>query len=158
SQGPPAQDPAYPVGPPSGQPMGQPFPGAAPGGAPAPGEPGSMPAAPGPQPAAEQRKKPQPGFDDRGRVRSSKISGLWVGVVAVAIVLILLIIFIGQNLDRVTIHFLGWSGSFPVGLVALISAVVGVLIAAIPGSIRIWQLRTALKRNVRKDPPTQPAA
>jgi uncharacterized integral membrane protein len=100
----------------------------------------------------ETQQTPRPaGFDDRGKVRRGTISALWVGLVAVAVVLILLIIFIAQNLDRVTIHFLGFSGSLPVGLVALISAVIGVLIAAIPGTVRILQLRKALKANTPKE-------
>jgi uncharacterized integral membrane protein len=131
---------------------------AGPGSAPGPEGPGSPPGAPGQPPGAavdtpaeETPKRPPAGFDDRGKVRRGAVSAFWVGLVAVAVVLILLIIFIAQNLDRVTIHFLGFSGSFPVGLVALISAVIGVLIAAIPGSVRIIQLRKALKRNIPKE-------
>ncbi len=100
---------------------------------------------------ADESHRPPAGFDERGKVRRGTISALWVGLVAAAIVLILLIIFIAQNLDRVTIHFLGFSGSLPVGLVALISAVVGVLIAAVLGTVRILQLRKALKANTPKD-------
>jgi len=61
--------------------------------------------------------------------------------------LILLVIFIAQNLTRVSIHFLGFSGHLSLGLLVLIAAIAGLLIAALPGSIRILQLRRALKRN-----------
>ena len=171
---PPANQP-----PPGAQSPGPPFQGAptgapVPGNYPAPDQPGGYrPSGPDqagahppgpdetPPPGADApagdastdaQQTPRPaGFDDRGKVRRGAFSALWVGLVAVAVVLILLIIFIAQNLDRVTIHFLGFSGSLPVGLVALISAVIGVLIAAIPGSVRILQLRKALKANTPKE-------
>lgn len=89
----------------------------------------------------------QPGIDAKGRVRRSRVSGVWIGLVTAAVFLILLVIFIAQNLTKVTIHFLGFSGELSIGLTILISAVFGVIIAAIPGSIRILQLRRALKQN-----------
>lgn len=135
---PPAQ---YQPGPPAGQPVEAP-----PQSGPGPVDPNQPEGVP-----ADESHRPPAGFDERGKVRRGTISALWVGLVAAAIVLILLIIFIAQNLDRVTIHFLGFSGSLPVGLVALISAVVGVLIAAVPGTVRILQLRKALKANTPKD-------
>jgi uncharacterized integral membrane protein len=161
-----------PPGPPGqGPPAGAPFPGNypqpdRPGGYPPPGpdQGGYQPGPPGegeppgdaagdgaPDATDAQRRHPAAGFDDRGKVRQGRISALWVGLVAVAVVLILLIIFIGQNLDKATIHFLGFSGSLPVGLVALVSAVIGVLIAAVPGTVRILQLRKALKKNTPKE-------
>jgi uncharacterized integral membrane protein len=60
---------------------------------------------------------------------------------------ILLIIFIAQNLTRVTVHFLGFDGRMSIGLIMLISAVCGLAVAAVPGSIRILQLRRDLKKN-----------
>ena len=40
-----------------------------------------------------------PGLDGRGRVRRTRISGVWIGLVAAGVFLILLIIFIAQNLN-----------------------------------------------------------
>jgi uncharacterized integral membrane protein len=152
-----------PAGPPQARPPGEQY-GAPPprfGAGPGAAEPGQAPPTSGPYPVEPDRpqgestgetpKLPPAGFDDRGRVRRGTISAVWVGIVAAAIVLILLIIFIAQNLERVTIHFLGFSGSLPIGLIALISAVVGVLIAAVPGTVRILQLRKALKTNTPKE-------
>ncbi len=90
---------------------------------------------------------PPPGFDERGRVRSGRVSGAWVGLIATAFFLILLIIFIAQNSRRVTLHFFGWDGRFSLALTILLSAVIGVLLVAIPGSLRILQLRRALRKN-----------
>jgi uncharacterized integral membrane protein len=97
---------------------------------------------------------PAAGFDRSGHVRRSRVSGVWVGLIAVALFLILLVIFIAQNLTRVSIHFLGFSGHLSLGLLVLIAAIAGLAIAAVPGSLRILQLRRALKRNT---PPSQRA-
>jgi uncharacterized integral membrane protein len=97
---------------------------------------------------------PAAGFDRSGHVRRSRVSGVWVGLIAVAVFLILLVIFIAQNLTRVSIHFLGFSGHLSLGLLVLIAAIAGLAIAAVPGSLRILQLRRALKRNT---PPSQRA-
>ena len=97
--------------------------------------------------AAHQNAAPAPGLDERGRVRSGRVSAAWVGSIATAIFLILLIIFIAQNSRRVTVHFLGWDGRFSLALTILLSAVIGVLLVAIPGSLRILQLRRAVRRS-----------
>jgi len=70
--------------------------------------------------------------------------------------LILLIIFIAQNLNDAPIHFLGLNGQVSIGLALLLAGVCGLIIAAVPASARIWQLRKALKKNARHDlpPPT----
>jgi uncharacterized integral membrane protein len=94
---------------------------------------------------------PAAGFDSRGHVQRGRISTLWITLVVVAVGLILLIVFIAQNAKVVPIHFLGFGGHLAVGLTVLIAAVVGLLLAAIPGTIRIVQLRKALKTNVPKD-------
>jgi uncharacterized integral membrane protein len=68
-------------------------------------------------------------------------------LIAAAVFLVLLVVFIAQNQTEVSIRFLGLDGLFPLGLTVLIASVIGVLIAAIPGSVRIMQLRRALKHN-----------
>ena len=94
------------------------------------------------------------GLDARGRVHRTRVSGVWIGVVLAGIILILLIIFIAQNLNDAPIHFLGLHGQVSIGLALLLAGVCGLLIAAVPASIRIWQLRTALRKNARLDVPT----
>ncbi|MEO7286046.1 MAG: lipopolysaccharide assembly protein LapA domain-containing protein [Jatrophihabitantaceae bacterium] len=91
--------------------------------------------------------QPAPGFDDRGRVRPSKVSGVWFGLIGTALFLILLVVFIAQNSRRVSLHFFGWHGQFSLALTILLSAVIGVLLVAIPGTVRILQLRRALRKN-----------
>ena len=90
---------------------------------------------------------PAAGFDSAGNLRRRRVGTVWVGLIAAAVFLILLVVFIAQNQTKVSIRFFGFSGLFPLGLTVLIASVVGVLIAAIPGSVRIVQLRRALKHN-----------
>jgi uncharacterized integral membrane protein len=107
-------------------------------------------------PTTEAQVRPQPaerpGLDARGKVRRTRISGVWVGLVAAGLILILLIIFIAQNLNDAPIHFLGLSGQVSIGLALLLAGVCGLLIAAVPASVRIWQLRKALKKAHRDLP------
>jgi lipopolysaccharide assembly protein A len=91
---------------------------------------------------------PAPGFNEKGHVRATRVSGVWIGLIATALFVILLIIFIAQNSRRVSLHFFGWHGQFSLALTILLSAVLGILLVAIPGSLRIFQLRRALRKNV----------
>jgi uncharacterized integral membrane protein len=138
---------------------------------PVPPGPTTGPQPTGPQPTGPQPTGPQPtappppaapsgqpryGFDDKGHVKRTKISGVWIGLIAAAILLILLIIFIAQNQNKVGLHFLGFDGRVSLGLALLVAAIGGVLVAAVPGSIRILQLRKALRRNVDHGTANQP--
>lgn len=88
----------------------------------------------------------------------SGIGALWVGLVLSALVLILLLIFILQNSDPARIAFFGWDGTLPTGVALLFAAVAGVLLVAVPGSVRIAQLRRQARQEPRGDgpPPRSP--
>jgi uncharacterized integral membrane protein len=132
------QPPAAPVPPPvPSDPVG-------PGALPSPAQ--SSPAEPTPAQPAPSR--PAPGFDDKGKVGRTRVSGLWIGLIATALFIVLLIIFIAQNSHQTTIHLFGWHGRFSIALTILLSAVIGMLLVAIPGTVRILQLRRALRKNV----------
>jgi uncharacterized integral membrane protein len=79
------------------------------------------------------------------RVRRSRFGGIWIGIIVAAIVLVILLIFILQNTASVTIHFLGYSGGVPIAVALLLAAICGILLVAIPGTVRIVQLRKAVK-------------
>ena len=74
-------------------------------------------------------------------VPRSRTGGLWVAAVAFAAVLLLLLIFVLQNGQRVDVSFLGLHGHLPLGVALLLAAVFGVLLVALPGTARIVQLR-----------------
>jgi len=125
-----------------------PAPGAA--GSPAPAEAESLatPAGGAPVSGGPVTGTPAPGFDERGHVRATKVSGVWIGLIATAVFVVLLVIFIAQNSRRVSVHYFGWDGQFSLALTILLAAVVGMLLVAIPGSVRILQLRRSLRKNV----------
>ncbi|MHA6793298.1 lipopolysaccharide assembly protein LapA domain-containing protein [Pseudonocardia bannensis] len=79
-------------------------------------------------------------------VNRTRVSGLWVGLILSALVLLLLLIFILQNLGPVQVNFLGATGTLPTGVALLLAAIAGVLLVAIPGTGRIIQLRRAARR------------
>jgi len=70
----------------------------------------------------------------------------WVTLGFTVIVVVLLIIFIAENSQRVTIHFLGAKGSISAALALLIAAVAGAIIMLLVGTTRILQLRREVKR------------
>lgn len=96
-------------------------------------------------PSSDQTGEPRP-----DPLRSSRTGRAWVSVVALGVVLVLLIIFIAQNTRRVTVSFLGWQGETPLAVALLIATVAGLLLAAIAGTLRIWQLRRRVKREAKR--------
>jgi uncharacterized integral membrane protein len=84
-------------------------------------------------------------------VRHSRSGGLWVGLILSALVLLLLLVFILQNDNPVQISFFALEGVLPTGVALLLAAIAGILLVAIPGSLRILQLRRAARRGARRD-------
>ncbi|HEY2205881.1 MAG TPA: lipopolysaccharide assembly protein LapA domain-containing protein [Pseudonocardia sp.] len=89
--------------------------------------------------APETRRKTE-------HLKRTRVSGLWAGLILSAIVLIFLLIFIVQNGDSAQIKFLGAQASLPLGVALLFAAALGVLLVAIPGGLRIMQLRREARR------------
>lgn len=79
-------------------------------------------------------------------IERTRTGGLWVGLILSAVVLVVLLVFILQNLDPVRIQFLGLVGQLPTGVALLLAAVAGLLLVAIPGGLRILQLRRLARR------------
>ena len=82
-------------------------------------------------------------------IERTRTGGLWVGLILSAVVLVVLLVFILQNLDPVRIQFLGLVGQLPTGVALLLAAVAGLLLVAIPGGLRILQLRRLARRGPR---------
>lgn len=68
-------------------------------------------------------------------------------LVAFALVLLLLLIFILQNGQRSDVYLLGAHGHLPLGVALLLAAVFGVLLVALPTAVRIVQLRLKATRH-----------
>jgi uncharacterized integral membrane protein len=95
-----------------------------------------------------QTRPDDPGAGPRpdGRRQRSRMGELWVALVVAAFVLLLLLIFILQNGQEAQVSFLGAHGSLPMGVALLLAAVFGVLLVALPGTVRILQLRAVGRR------------
>ena len=82
-------------------------------------------------------------------LRRTRTGGLWVGLILSALVLLVLLVFILQNGDPAQIQCFAFQGTLPVGVALLLAAIAGMLLVAIPGSLRILQLRRAARRGAR---------
>ena len=108
---------------------------------------------PAPEPTSEPTPEPtseptrRPAYDDP--LRSSRTSGAWTAVVVAAVLLVLLVIFILQNTQSVQVSFLGWEGTPPLAVALLVATVLGIVITALVGTLRIWQLRRRVRRERR---------
>lgn len=116
-------------------------PGSAPGGQVVPPQSGPEQAAPPPAAAAVPHHK----------IKRTRISGLWVAVGCFAVVLLLLLIFILQNGEKVDISYMGAHGHLPLGVAMLFAAVCGVLLVVLAGTARISQLRATARKHRRAD-------
>src|SRR6266536_1005277 len=123
----------------------------------------NRPDPPGPDAAATRPGRPGEPVDRgpgaRGRVPRSRMGGVWVALVVAAFVFLLLLIFILQNGQRAQVSFLGAHGHLPMGVALLLAAVFGVLLVALPGTVRIIQLRMLSRRGAASaavEPPTSP--
>lgn len=84
-------------------------------------------------------------------IKRTRISGLWTGIILSAVVLVLLLVFIVQNIEPARIRFFGAEGSMPIGVALLFAAALGVLLVAIPGYLRILQLRRLARKRGRAE-------
>jgi uncharacterized integral membrane protein len=99
------------------------------------------------EPTPEQTERatapPAPAKDP---LRRSRTSGAWFAVVALAVLLLLLVIFIAQNTRDAEVSFLGWDTNAPLAVSLLIATLIGILLAVVAGSLRILQLRRRVRR------------
>lgn len=101
---------------------------------------------PSPDPRPPETGTTQPALRQHV-VRSTRTSRTWTAVILFALVLILLLIFILQNGQRVKVSFLGFDGHLPLAVAMLLAAIAGALLIAIPGMGRMVQLRRVARRH-----------
>jgi uncharacterized integral membrane protein len=80
-------------------------------------------------------------------VRFTRAAALWSALTAGFLILILLLIFITQNVKSAEFAFLGWHWTLPLGVAILLAAVCGGLITVLVGAARMYQLRRAAKKD-----------
>lgn len=81
----------------------------------------------------------------KAEVPASGAGRTWVALSIGMVLLVLLLIFIIQNMQQASVHFFGWSAHFPAGIGFLISALIGAAIVFLIGTVRIVQLRQRIK-------------
>jgi len=94
-------------------------------------------------PPADHRDSVKQALSD---VSHTRTKSAWVGVIAGAIILILLLVFIVQNLDSRSIQLFFWEINLPQGVSLLIAAIAGALITAVVGGARMFQIRRAVRK------------
>ncbi|QCH21979.1 hypothetical protein DE4585_00189 [Mycobacteroides salmoniphilum] len=95
-----------------------------------------------PLPATKPAKK-------EDAVKRTRAAATWTGVILGLLILILLLVFILQNLTDTTTHFLSWEIQMPLGITVLFAAITGAALTALVGGVRIVQLRRAAKKNLK---------
>jgi putative membrane protein len=83
---------------------------------------------------------------DEDLLARTKVSQMWIGIIVFAIILILLLIFVLENTKKVPVTYFGFTGSLPLAVAMLLSAVAGILLTAIAGTLRILQLRKRVRK------------
>ena len=92
-------------------------------------------------PAAQQ--EPYPGE------QNTRLSGAWTALVIGLLGLVLLLVFILQNLQSVELSFLIFHGHLPLAIALLFAVILGAIIVLGFGAARIMQLRM-VARNARR--------
>ncbi|TMD86277.1 MAG: LapA family protein [Chloroflexi bacterium] len=98
--------------------------------------------------------KPLPGE------RQTRLSGAWTALVVGVVVLIVILVFILQNLQSVEVYFLFLHGHLPLAVALLFAMVLGAVVVLAFGAGRIFQLRLVAMRARRQGsqtatPPTE---
>jgi uncharacterized integral membrane protein len=81
-----------------------------------------------------------------GQIPRTKTAVAWNALIAGAIVLILLLVFILENTQSVKISYFGAGFTLPLGVALLLAAIGGALLMGIVGAARIVQLRRYARR------------
>jgi uncharacterized integral membrane protein len=87
---------------------------------------------------------------ESARLPRTRAGTAWVLACVAAVALLVLIVFITQNLHPVEVSFLGWHGQFPLAVALLAAALIGSVLTLILGSTRILQLRRTAVRSRRE--------
>ena len=91
-------------------------------------------------------------------VRRTRAASVWVTLAVSAVVLVLLLVFILENLKQADVSLFGAHVKLPLGVALLLSAAAGALIVIIPGTGRIVQLRRTARRHRQVHAPSAATA
>lgn len=100
-----------------------------------------------PAPTEEKKPRKQPKSQAPAtKVKGSFVGGTWIALIAGALLLILLLVFILQNQQPAELTLFNWQFTFPTGVGLLLAAIAGALIMALVGGVRMIQLRHQIKK------------
>ena len=105
-----------------------------------------------PPPDAQPDQEPYPGE------QHTRLSGAWTAVVIGLIALVLILVFILQNLQSVELSFLVFHGHLPLAVALLFAVILGATIVLAFGGARIMQLRMVARASRRRGARTSPPA
>ena len=88
----------------------------------------------------------------------TRLSGAWTAVVIGLLALVLILVFILQNLQSVELSFLVFKGHLPLAVALLFAVILGATIVLAFGAARITQLRMVTRASRRRGPGTSPPA
>ncbi len=90
----------------------------------------------------------------------TRLSGAWTALVVGVVALLVILVFILENLQSVELHFVIFHGQLPLGIALLFAAILGTVIVLAFGGGRILQLRMVARRarNRRADASPPPLA
>ncbi|WP_448850997.1 LapA family protein [Corynebacterium sp. 335C] len=80
------------------------------------------------------------------KAKGSFAGSTWVALIVGAIILVVLLAFIMQNMQNVTLTLFAWTFNFPLGVGMLLAAIGGALLMGLVGGVRIMQLRRQVRR------------
>jgi len=103
------------------------------------------PSAPPPSSEGDTSTSAQP-TSTRGEIPRTRTARAHNALIAGAIVLILLLVFIIENTESVKISYFGAGFHLPLGVALLLAAIGGALLVGIVGAARIMQLRRSVRR------------
>ena len=90
--------------------------------------------------------------------RRTRLSGAWTAIVIGLLALVVILVFILQNQQKVQIKFLMFEGNLPLAIALLFALILGAVIVFAFGAARILQLRMVAGRARRKGPGSLPQA
>jgi uncharacterized integral membrane protein len=88
--------------------------------------------------------------------QGSRLSGAWTALVVGVVTLLVILVFILQNLQSVELHFLAFHGQLPLAIALLFAAILGAIIVLAFGGGRILQLRLVARRARRQSAGSSP--
>ncbi len=88
--------------------------------------------------------------------QGSRLSGAWTALVVGVVTLLVILLFILQDLQSVELHFLAFHGHLPLAIALLFAATLGAIIVLTFGGGRILQLRLVARRARRQSAASSP--